>query len=241
MIKLKNLSLTVENKLTIFENANINIPKDKITVLVGSNGVGKTTLLKIIAGITKPQNGSIEKNCKELFYLPQRIKYPQGITLQEYIESSFYKQNWKWFLSKEEKEKINDILALLELTDKKETLIDNLSSGELQKANIALGLVSNADVLLLDEPTANMDLINQIKTLDIIKKLTKQGISCIIVLHDINLSASYGDYFIGLTKSKEIICEEKNNFFKPEILNKIYGINFKVINSDEDFHIQIFN
>ena len=241
MIKLKNLSLTVENKLTIFENANINIPKDKITVLVGSNGVGKTTLLKIIAGITKPQNGSIEKDCKELFYLPQRIKYPQGITLQEYIESSFYKQNWKWFLSKEEKEKINDILALLELTDKKETLIDNLSSGELQKANIALGLVSNADVLLLDEPTANMDLINQIKTLDIIKKLTTQGISCIIVLHDINLSASYGDYFIGLTKSKEIICEEKNNFFKPEILNKIYGINFKVINSDEDFHIQIFN
>ena len=241
MIKLKNLSLTIENKLTIFENANINIPKDKITVLVGSNGVGKTTLLKIIAGITKPQNGTIEKNCKELFYLPQRIKYPQGITLQEYIESSFYKQNWKWFLSKEEKEKINDILDLLELTDKKETLIDNLSSGELQKANIALGLVSNADVLLLDEPTANMDLINQIKTLDIIKKLTNQGISCIIVLHDINLSASYGDYFIGLTKSKEIICEEKNNFFKPEILNKIYGINFKVINSDEDFHIQIFN
>lgn len=241
MIKLKNLSLRVENKLTIFENANIDIPKDKITVLVGSNGVGKTTLLKIIAGITKPQNGTIDKNCKELFYLPQRIKYPQGITLQEYIESSFYKQNWKWFLSKEEKEKINNILELLELSDKKETLIDNLSSGELQKANIALGLVSNADVLLLDEPTANMDLINQIKTLDIIKKLTKQGISCIIVLHDINLSASYGDYFIGLTKSKEIICEEKNNFFKPEVLNKIYGINFKVINSDEDFHIQIFN
>ena len=61
MIKLKNLSLTVENDLTIFENANINIPKDKITVLVGSNGVGKTTLLKIIAGIVKPQKGEIEK------------------------------------------------------------------------------------------------------------------------------------------------------------------------------------
>ena len=241
MINLKNLSLTVENKLTIFENANINIPKDKITVLVGANGVGKTTLLKIIAGIIKPQTGTIEKDCKELFYLPQRIKYPQGITLQEYIESSFYKQNWKWFLSKEEKQKIDNTLELLELTDKKETLIDNLSSGELQKANLALGLVSDADVLLLDEPTSNMDLINQIKTLDIIKKLTTKGISCIIVLHDINLSASYGDYFIGLTKSKEIICAQKNDFFKPDILNKIYGINFKVINSDEDFHIQIFN
>ena len=241
MIKIKNLSLTVEKKLTIFENANISIPKDKITVLVGSNGVGKTTLLKIISGVTKPQTGTIERNCKELFYLPQRIKYPQGITLQEYIESSFYKKNWKWFLSKEEKGKIIETFELLELLEKKDTLIDNLSSGELQKANIALGLVSNADVLLLDEPTANMDLINQIKTLDIIKKLTKKGISCVIVLHDINLSASYGDYFIGLTKTKEIITAEKNEFFTPDILNKIYGINFKVINSDEDFHIQIFN
>ena len=240
MIKIKDLSLTVD-KLTIFNGSNINIPKDKITVLVGPNGVGKTTLLKLISGVVKPQSGIIEKNCKELFYLPQRIKYPQGITLQEYIESSFYKQNWKWFLSKEEKQKVDEVLELLELTDKKETLIDNLSSGELQKANIALGLVSNADVLLLDEPTSNMDLINQIKVLDIIKKLTNKGISSIIVLHDINLSSSYGDYFVGISKERKIITSEKKDFIKAEILNEIFGINFKVINSEEDFHIQIFN
>ena len=240
MINIKDLSLTVD-KLTIFNGANINIPKDKITVLVGPNGVGKTTLLKLISGVVKPQSGTIEKNCKELFYLPQRIKYPQGITLQEYIESSFYKQNWKWFLSKEEKQKVDEVLELLELTDKKETLIDNLSSGELQKANIALGLVSNADVLLLDEPTSNMDLINQIKVLDIIKKLTQKGISSIIVLHDINLSSSYGDYFVGISKERKIITAEKKNFIKADVLNEIFGINFKVINSEEDFHIQIFN
>ena len=240
MIKIKDLSLKVDN-LTIFDGANIEIPKDKITILVGPNGVGKTTLLKLISEVIKPQKGTIEKNCKELFYLPQRIKYPQGITLQEYIESSFYKQNWKWFLSKEEKQKIDEVLELLELTDKKETLIDNLSSGELQKANIALGLVSNADVLLLDEPTSNMDLINQIKVLDIIKKLTQKGISSIIVLHDINLSSSYGEYFIGISKDRKIITAEKKDFMTADVLNEIFGINFKVINSEEDFHIQIFN
>lgn len=240
MINIKNLTYKTDN-LTIFENADISIPKDKLTVLAGANGTGKTTLLKIISGIIKPQSGKIEKNCNELFYLPQRIKYPKGITLMEYIESSFYKQNWKWFLSKEEKQKIDDAINLLELNDKKETLIDNLSSGEIQKANIALGLVSDADVLLLDEPTSNMDLINQIKVLEIIKKLIKRGISCIIVFHDINLSASYGDYFIGLTKSKKVISANKSEFFTPEILKEIYGINFKVINSDEDFHIQILN
>lgn len=241
MIKLHNLSFSVENNLTILDKANIDIPKDKITVIVGLNGVGKTTLLKIIAGIVKPWSGNIINNSKELFYLPQRIKYPKGITLLEYIESSFYKKNWKWFLNSSEKQKIEETLELLELTDKKDTLIDNLSSGELQKANIALGLVSDADTLLLDEPTSNMDLINQIKVLDILKKLTARGITCLVVLHDINLGASYGDYFIGLTKNKEVITKNRLDFFTPEILNKIFGIDFKVINSDKDFHVQIFN
>ena len=241
MIKLHNLSFSVENNLTILDKANIDIPKDKITVIVGLNGVGKTTLLKIIAGIVKPWSGNIIKNSRELFYLPQRIKYPKGITLLEYIESSFYKKNWKWFLNSSEKQKIEETLELLELTDKKDTLIDNLSSGELQKANIALGLVSDADTLLLDEPTSNMDLINQIKVLDILKKLTARGITCLVVLHDINLGASYGDYFIGLTKNKEVITKNRSDFFTSEILNKIFGIDFKVINSDKDFHVQIFN
>ena len=240
MININNLSYSVDN-IKLFENANIQIPKNKITMLVGPNGVGKTTLLKIIAGIIKPQMGEVSVNNKDLFYLPQRIKYPQGITLQEYIESSFYKQNWKWFLTKEEKDKVNEMLNILELSDKKYTLIDNLSSGELQKANMALGLMSEAHILLLDEPTANMDLINQIKILNMIKKLTQTGITCIIVLHDINLSSNYGDYFLGLSKEGKIISGSKKDFISPDILKKIFGINFKVINNEEDIHIQICN
>lgn len=240
MINIENLTLKVQD-LTIFDNANFKIPKDKITVLVGLNGTGKTTLLKIIAELIKPSKGKLTKKYKELFYLPQRIKYPQGVTLEEYIQSAYYKTGWRWYLTKEEKAKIDEVLELLELTNKKETLIDNLSSGELQKANIALGLVSGADILLLDEPTSNMDLINQIKVLNIIKTLSLKNITFLIVLHDINLSASYGDYFIGLTKDNKIIQEEKDKFFTADILKQIYGIDFKVINSDKDFHIQIFN
>ena len=240
MININNLSYSVDN-IKLFENANIQIPKNKITMLVGPNGVGKTTLLKIIAGIIKPQMGEVSVNNKDLFYLPQRIKYPQCITLQEYIESSFYKQNWKWFLTKEEKDKVNEMLNILELSDKKYTLIDNLSSGELQKANMALGLMSEAHILLLDEPTANMDLINQIKILNMIKKLTQTGITCIIVLHDINLASDYGDYFIGLTRKNEILSGVKKDFISSDILKKIFGINFKVINNEEDIHIQICN
>ena len=240
MIDIKNLSLNLD-KLQLFGNTNIHIPKDKITMLVGPNGVGKTTLLKVISEIIKPQTIQMKKNCKELFYLPQRIKYPQGITLEEYVESSFFKKSWKWFLDEKDKKRVEEVLETLEIQERKATLIDNLSSGELQKANFALGLVSDADLLLLDEPTSNMDLVNQIKILNMLKKLTSKGITTLVVLHDINLSASYGDYFIGITKEHRIISGEKNEFFTPKILEEIFGIKFKVIKTDEDFHVQIFN
>jgi len=240
MIKIENLNYSVDG-LKLFNDAKINIPKDKMTILCGLNGVGKTTLLKIISGIIKTKESKIIKNYKELFYLPQKIAYPQGLTLVEYIESSFYKKGWKWFISNDEKRKIDEILELLELTNRKNVLIENLSSGELQKANIALGLVSEAQLLLFDEPISNMDLINQIKVLDIIKKLTTKNITCVVVLHDINLSANYGDYFVGLTRENGIIQDYKNEFFTAENLKKVYGIDFKIINNDEKFYIQMFN
>jgi len=240
MIKIENLNYSVDG-LKLFNNAKINIPKDKMTILCGLNGVGKTTLLKIISGSIKIKESKIIKNYKELFYLPQKITYPQGLTLAEYIESSFYKKGWKWFIGADEKRKIDEILELLELTNRKNVLIENLSSGELQKANIALGLVSEAQLLLFDEPISNMDLINQIKVLDIIKKLTTKNITCVVVLHDINLSANYGDYFVGLTRENGIIQDYKNEFFTAENLKKVYGIDFKIINNDEKFYIQMFN
>ena len=137
------------------------------------------------------------------------------------------------------KNKINKVLEDLEILNKKELLIENLSAGELQKANIALGLLSGAKLLLLDEPTSNMDLVNQIKTLDIIKKLNQKNITCVIVLHDLNLAAVYGDYFIGIAGNKEIISGNRSEFFKEEVLNKIYGINFEITKKDNDIHVQI--
>lgn len=239
MINIKNLSLKFENQ-DFFQNAEFNLIEEKINIIAGPNGVGKTTILKILAGIIKPQSAIIEINPQDVFYLPQRIKYPSKITLYEYLSCPFYEKSWKWFLTPNDKNKIDEVIDTLELYDKKNVIIDVLSSGEMQKANIALGLLSDARVLLLDEPTSNMDLVNQIKVLNIIKKLTQKKITVVIVLHDINLSASYGDYFIGIRPDKTVFCGEKEEFFTQQNLQSIYNINFRVIQNDEDFHVQIF-
>lgn len=240
MIRVKNLSLDYDN-INFFDNLSFEIPKDKISIIVGPNGTGKTSLMKILAGIIKPKTIDIENSFSDVFYLPQKIKYVKGITLYEYISSIFFKQNWKWHLDKSEKTKIVNVLEELEIIEKQKVMIENLSAGELQKANIALGLISGANLLLLDEPTSNMDLINQIKVLDIIKKLSQKDVTSIVILHDLNLSSSYGDYFLGLNSKKQLYCANKEEFFTEDRLKDIYNMQFKIINNDENIHVQIFN
>lgn len=236
MIKIENLNFEYENKI-IFKNLNLNIEDNKLSIIMGLNGVGKSTLVKLITGGIKT-SCNIENTFKKVFYLPQNPYYPKGVTTFDYVSSVFYKNNWKWFLTEKEKGEINEILTLLELEDKKDIKIENLSGGEIQKANIALGLLSGADLFLLDEPTSNMDIINSIKIFDILKKLSDKNITIIIITHDINLSAKYGDDFIGITKNNEVIKKDKNSFFNNENLYKIFGINFEIIKDNEKIFIQ---
>ena len=239
MIKIENLSLSFGND-KIFDNVSLQIPKGKLTMIVGPNGTGKTTLLKILTGQIKAV-GKMENNSKKVFYLPQKLYYSKGLTTFDYVSSIFFKNNWKWALTSNEKEQVLKVLEKMDLLDKQYLEVDKLSSGEIQRANIAMGLLSQADLFLLDEPTSNMDLVNQIKTLDIIKNLTNSGITVAVIMHDLNLSASYGDYFIGISQKHNFFKATKEDFFKTEVLNEIYDISFKVVNNEEKFYIQIFN
>ena len=240
MIKIENLSLNFENK-QLFENTDFVIPDGKFTFFTGANGTGKTTLFKIITGNLKIEGLKIINTFKKVFFLPQRIKYPENLTLSEYVTSYFFGNSLKWYISKEEKQKTEDILNLLELTDRQNIPLEKLSSGELQKANIAIALLSDADCLLLDEPTSNMDLINQIKVLDILKKLKNNKITCTVIIHDLNLASAYGDYFAGITKNHKIVQSEKDEFFTEENLKNLFGIDFKVVKNEKSYNIQINN
>jgi len=239
MISIKNLNLNFDENI-IYKNASLEIPDNKITMIVGPNGTGKTTLLKIITGEIKT-DCEIKNTFKKVFYLPQKLQYPKGITTFDYVSSILYKNNWKWFLTKEEENKVYEVLEKIELLNRKNVKIENLSAGEIQKANIGLGLLSDADIFLLDEPTSNMDLVNQIKILDMIKNLTDSGITSVIIMHDLNLSSSYGDYFIGISQNHNVIKAPRKEFFNDKTLQEIYNISFKVVNNEEKFYIQIFN
>lgn len=238
MISIDELAFQYNEK-EIFKNTSVYIPERKVSVLLGCNGAGKSTLLKILTNNIKT-NLKINTTFKKPFYLPQNPYYPKGISTFDYLSSVFFKTKWKWFINNEEKILIEKYLKDVELYDKKDLAVENLSGGELQKANIALALLSEADILLLDEPISNMDLYNQIKILKLLKKLSHNGITSLIIMHDLNLAQKYGDYFIGINNQK-IYQYERDKFFKPETLNQIYNLDFKVISDGETKYVQIFD
>lgn len=242
MIEVENFGLKLDN-FEIFQNLNFDIKKDEMTIIVGLNGAGKTTLIKSLCGKTTGGmcSGTIKRNFGKHFYLPQKITYPNNLTLFEYISSIFYAKNFKWTLSTAEKGEITQALMDVELCDKIDLKLEKLSSGELQKANIAMALLSGAEILFLDEPTSNMDLINQIKILNILKNLKQKGITSVLILHDLNLASNYGDSFIGITPKRELVRASKTDFFEHNVLKSVFNLDFEVIKGEKTFFIQTFN
>ena len=243
MIEIKNLCFNYE-QTPFFINQDFALKESGLNVIVGPNGSGKTTLLKLLAGIYHPQTAEgLYYTGKNIFYLPQKISYPRGLNTKDYISSIFYRDAaLKWFLSKNEKEQLDKILEETDLKSKESLSVDKLSAGELQKTNIAMGLLSGAEIFFLDEPTSNMDLNNQIKTMDMLKKLTiENNATCIVILHDLNLASLYGDYYIGINSNHEIISAEKSTFFKKEIMTNIFNIDFEIIKREDKLYVQIGN
>lgn len=244
-ISVKNLSVSYENN-TIIENMNLNIPKGKISIIIGANGCGKSTLLKTIARINKPQNGDIfinSKNirkikerdiAKEVAFLPQGPVCPSGITVKELVAfGRFPHQKMIGGLNTHDKEVIDWAIKETGLSEFADREVENLSGGQRQRAWIAMTLAQETEIIMLDEPTTYLDMSYQLEVLEVLQKLNREkNITVVIVLHELNNACRFADNIIGLKKGK-IICEGKPiEVITKGNLKEIYGIDATLEASD---------
>ena len=184
MITLKNVTFKYKNEI-ILDNINLEIEKKDYIAIIGPNGGGKTTLIKLILGLLKPTSGEIILNTKKIGYVPQYTNFSLDIPitiLDVVLQGRLSK--YKFFYTKEDKEIAKQKLKLVNMLEYKDKKISNLSGGERQRVLIARALASNPDVLILDEPTSAIDIKGQKEIYKILKelKMTK-----IIISHDINI------------------------------------------------------
>ncbi|OPF50986.1 iron-dicitrate transporter ATP-binding subunit [Clostridium baratii] len=242
-IKTKDLNISYGN-LDIVKDLNLEIPKGKITTIIGANGCGKSTILKTLARIIKPKSGSIYINNKELnsqdskelakamAVLPQSPQAPNGLTVEELISyGRFPHQKGFGKLKDEDKDIINWALEKTRILEFRDRPIEALSGGQRQRAWIAMALAQETDILLLDEPTTYLDLAHQLEVLKLLEELNKkEGRTIVMVIHELNNAARFADHMIGVKKGK-IVCQgTAHEVMTKENLREIFNIDAEIVN-----------
>lgn len=246
MIEVENINFAYEKKY-IIKDLNINIPEGKLISIVGQNGCGKTTLVKLIARILKPLSGMIKLNGKKISehshieysrfvsYLPQKVDINQDMSVIDAILTARL-LNFFFEPGKNDIKKAKDVIEEFELSKLKDRKLSTLSGGELQKVLIAMVKAKESSVYIFDEPLNNLDIKNQIIIMNIIKSMVKNDRTVLCVLHDINIALKYSDYIIFM-KDGNIAGFLKPEEVKNDILKETFDVDMKIYNFDENIAV----
>ena len=220
----------------ILDSVCIALAPSKILSIVGPNGSGKSTLLKCIDRILKPQQGSILLDRKEIMKISRmeiakKLGYVQQILSRGFPTTVFdtvlmgRRPHLGWHSGEEDEGKVWGVLDLLEIGDLALKYFGELSGGQQQKVLIARALAQEAEVLLLDEPTSNLDIRHQIDVMDIIKDLVKKKmVSAIVAIHDLNLASRYSDKIIMMKRGKVVAVGDPISVLTPDNIASVYGV-----------------
>lgn len=171
----------------VLKGVSFKVPKDSFFAIVGGNGTGKSTTLKTICGICKPYRGKVRVNGK-VAMLPQD---PQSLFVHKTV-----KEDLGEMISVKDTQKsrkINEVAEICEIVPLLDSHPYDLSGGEQQRVALAKVLLTNPEILLLDEPTKGIDNFFKIKFAEILKKLKQQGVTVVMVSHDVEFCAQYAD------------------------------------------------
>lgn len=212
-----------------FKMKDLKCEVEGFTVLLGPNGSGKTTLLKIILGMLKPEKGKIVYNGQDLIkmrqrerakvisFIPQFYSDIRGFNVYDMIMMGRYpyRKGLIWREKREDGERVREVIRKISLKSLEKRYFSELSGGEKQKVIIARALAQESKIFLLDEPTAHLDLKNQIEILETLKRIKDNRI-ILGVFHEPFISLKYADKMILMDRGK-IVYQGKpdiNNLFK---------------------------
>jgi iron complex transport system ATP-binding protein len=244
MAAIRTETLTVSyGENTIIKELDVTIPKEKITVFIGSNGCGKSTLLRSLARLLKPVAGSVivdgelitkwptKELAKKLAILPQGPIAPEGLTVLNLVKQGRYPyQSWLNQWSKIDEEMVHGALRMTKLEELAHQPVDSLSGGQRQRAWIAMILAQGSDTILLDEPTTYLDLAHQIEILDLLYDLNKREKRTIVmVLHDINLACRYADHIVSVKKGEIYSEGAPETTVTSKLMEDVFGLNCNII------------
>ncbi len=243
MLEAKNITLKYGPRLVV-SDVSLSLDPQRVTAIIGPNGAGKSTMLRALNGGLEPDAGEILLDGRRLSSYSRRViarhiavvaqeadlRFP--VTVFEFVLGGRYAwasaADWGWETSRDI-EITHEVIRDTELEELSSRLMNELSGGERQRAVLARALATEAGTLLLDEPTANLDLAHQATILALVKnRCDGRGTSALVVTHDINLAAEFADRILLMKGGESVAFGRPIEVLTPELLKRVFAVDVLV-------------
>lgn len=246
MIEIENISFAY-NGIPVLKDISNRIHAGEFIGIIGPNGSGKTTLIRCLNSILKPSHGKVfiegedvsklsaNAIARKIAYVPQILNNVFPATVFDTVLMG-RKPHLGWAPSKKDFDITSEIIVKLDLNDIALKDINKLSGGQRQRVFIGRALAQEPRIILLDEPTANLDLHHQHEVLSLLHDLSNKGITIIVAIHDLNLAIQYCTRFLLLNSGK-LEANGGSEIFSEEIIEKLYQIKVNIVKHNDHTYI----
>lgn len=237
MIEVRDLKVTLAEK-TIVQHIDLDIPKGRITAIIGPNGCGKSTTLKAVCRINPVSDGRIlllgkniwdysyKEFARKLAILTQSPQAPADLTVRDLVSMGrFPYRSFFGKATKEDQDCIDWALEETSLVSYQNRILQTLSGGERQRAWIAMALAQKPQVLLLDEPTTYLDICHQLEVMKLLERLNQElGLTVALVLHDLNQAVQFAHHVVVMKKGSLVTSGNPADVITVDLLKEVFRV-----------------
>ena len=242
MLKIKELTVSYGTR-HVLSDVSLEVNSGEVVALIGPNGAGKSTLVRAVSGIIPVQGGKVHTNgddllsmstmqrARALAVVPQAVTMPPAFTVWETVLMGRTPYlNFLGQVSTKDEQIARLALSKVEAQDLAERRVGELSGGEQQRVLLARALAQSTPILLLDEPTSNLDLHYQVSFMETVSSLAhRDNLAVLVALHDLNLAARYSDRVALLADGKIKAAGTPRQVLTPELISAVYHLPVQVI------------
>jgi len=236
-LRAESLTLAYDGRRVI-EGLDLEIPDGRITAIVGPNASGKSTLLRGLARLMRPEAGQVtldgrdirsyapKEFARRVAVLPQQPVAPDGVLVAELVSRGRHPhRGWFGGRSSDDDRIVAEVLEATGTAELADRAVSELSGGQRQRVWIAMALAQRADIVLLDEPTSFLDVSHQLELLDLLTESNREhGTTVVMVLHELNLAARYADHLVVVDRGRIAAAGEPADVMTAETVGAAFGL-----------------